>query len=347
VNRLDAERFVKDTLREIEFARGGDAIEQTYRIADQHVVIGFRSPKLFELLSPSIAHLRSDPSPRPDLRLTVADPAYVHATIPALPWAPDRYRACGEVGGYVEGQHYSHLNLPMSALSVFDETEGRAGYWCRKPEDLPSYELSAPFRALFTRFFTRSRMMPILHAACVARGDKAVLIIGGKGAGKSTTTLSCLSVGMGFLGDDKIVVDPTNLRAHSLYCPAKFFLADSEKLGLGNIDGFLRLPRTADDRKALLYVDRFSPGQMVAQARIVAILECNLVPGEQSTVIKSGPGSALQLLASDNVGMFPSSAAATLANVAQLCRRVPCYRLNAGHDRKEVARTVARFVENC
>lgn len=347
MNGLAAERFVKDTLQEIEFAPGADPIEQTYRIAHQSVVICFRSPELFELLSPSIAHLRSGAAPRPDLRLTVADPACVRATIPALPWAQDHYRACGEIAGYVEGQHYSHLNLPMSALSVFDETEGRAGYWCRKPEDLPSYELSAPFRALFTRHFTRSRMMPILHAACVAKGDKAILIIGGKGAGKSTTTLSCLSVGMGFLGDDKIVVDPIELTAHSLYCPAKFFLDESDQLGLGNIDEFLRLPRTADDSKALLYVDRFSPGQMVTQARIVAILECNLAYEEHSAVIKSAPGSALQLLAADNIGMFPSSAAATLATVAQLCRRIPSYRLNAGYDRKEVARTVARFVENC
>lgn len=47
----------------------------------------------------------------------------------------------------------------------------------------------------------------VLHAAAVARDDRALLVLGHTGAGKSTLSGACLEAGWQLLGDDQVVVD--------------------------------------------------------------------------------------------------------------------------------------------
>jgi hypothetical protein len=303
----------------------------------------YRSPVLYDLLAPALAHLRVAEGAEQAVTLTLTDRSSLSGA-PKLPWGEEEYRACGEIPGFIEGSHYVHLNLPMAALTVFDEAGGRAGYWCRQPAKLPSYELAGPVRAFFNRYFTRSRGMPLLHAAGVALDGKAILIIGPKGAGKSTTTLACLAAGLGYLGDDKVIGDPRALRVFSLYSTAKFHANERDTLPLARFRDFIHPPRTPSEGKALLYVDQVAPKQMATAARIAAIVACRVSGEERSMVDSLDPAVALRLLTADNIGMFPSSAAATLDSVASLCRQVPCLRLNAGRNLSEVADTVAALL---
>jgi len=56
------------------------------------------------------------------------------------------------------------------------------------------------------------RLAP-LHAACVGRGGRGVLLVGPSGAGKSTLVLHCLLDGLDFLAEDSVLVHPRTLRA--------------------------------------------------------------------------------------------------------------------------------------
>jgi energy-coupling factor transporter ATP-binding protein EcfA2 len=56
------------------------------------------------------------------------------------------------------------------------------------------------------------RLVP-LHAACVGRGDRGILLIGRSGAGKSTLMLQSLLAGLDFLAEDSVMVQPRTLRA--------------------------------------------------------------------------------------------------------------------------------------
>ena len=56
------------------------------------------------------------------------------------------------------------------------------------------------------------RLAP-LHAACVGRGGRGVLLVGPSGAGKSTLVLHCLLDGLDFLAEDSVLVQPRTLRA--------------------------------------------------------------------------------------------------------------------------------------
>ncbi len=305
-------------------ARTPDSAE-VYAFGPARIRLVFHSPELHARFGPAFQHLVVDDGPV-DLTITLADPAALPVTMPDLPWPPSAYRACGEIPGFVEGPEYSNLDVIMAALSALDETAGRAIYWNRRPAALPSYECAGPLRALLHRFLVRRWSMPMVHAGAVARDGVAALIVGDKGAGKSTTTLSCLAAGLGFLGDDKILLQrpgaERSATVHSAYSCAKVYLDETERFPIAGLAQAVHPPTTADDTKGLVYVSE-------------------LAPARTSRLVPLDPAIALRTLVSDVVGRFPSTAAQTFSAVARVCRDVPCYRLEAGSDLRVVAETVA------
>ena len=66
--------------------------------------------------------------------------------------------------------------------------------------------------AVFTLAARALGLVP-LHAACVGRGGRGVLLIGDSGAGKSTLSLHCALQGTDFLAEDAVFVEPRTLLA--------------------------------------------------------------------------------------------------------------------------------------
>ena len=66
--------------------------------------------------------------------------------------------------------------------------------------------------AVFTLAARAQELIP-LHAACVSRGERGVLLMGPSGAGKSTLALHCLLRELEFVSEDAVFVAPTDLRA--------------------------------------------------------------------------------------------------------------------------------------
>jgi hypothetical protein len=66
--------------------------------------------------------------------------------------------------------------------------------------------------AVFT-LAARARQLVPLHAACIGRGNRGVLLMGPSGAGKSTVALQCLSAGLDFLSEDSVFVAPETMLA--------------------------------------------------------------------------------------------------------------------------------------
>jgi hypothetical protein len=58
---------------------------------------------------------------------------------------------------------------------------------------------------------SRAQGLVPLHAACVGRGGRGILLLGSSGAGKSTVSLHCLLEGLDFLAEDSVLVDPSGL----------------------------------------------------------------------------------------------------------------------------------------
>ncbi|MDS9465975.1 serine kinase [Paracoccus sp. MBLB3053] len=59
----------------------------------------------------------------------------------------------------------------------------------------------------------------IVHASCVALGDRALLILGGSGSGKSSLALQLMAMGCGLVSDDRTSLAVENARLVA-DCPA-------------------------------------------------------------------------------------------------------------------------------
>lgn len=66
--------------------------------------------------------------------------------------------------------------------------------------------------AVFTLAARVQQLMP-LHAACVGRGHRGLLLIGDSGAGKSTAVLHCALRGLNVVSEDSLFVAPQSLLA--------------------------------------------------------------------------------------------------------------------------------------
>jgi hypothetical protein len=69
--------------------------------------------------------------------------------------------------------------------------------------------------AVFT-LAARCQGLISLHAACVSRQGRGILLMGPSGAGKSTVTLHCLLHGFDMVSEDSVFVDPRSMRATGL-----------------------------------------------------------------------------------------------------------------------------------
>ena len=66
--------------------------------------------------------------------------------------------------------------------------------------------------AVFT-LASRCQQLTSLHAACVGRHGRGVLLMGPSGSGKSTVTMMCLMHGFDFLAEDGVFVQPKTMMA--------------------------------------------------------------------------------------------------------------------------------------
>jgi len=69
--------------------------------------------------------------------------------------------------------------------------------------------------ALYT-LAARAQRLVSLHAACVGRAGRGILLVGASGAGKSTLALHSLLHGLDFLAEDSVLVRPEGLLATGL-----------------------------------------------------------------------------------------------------------------------------------
>jgi len=120
---------------------------------------------------------------------------------------PPQVRALSADGilcGAVEGAGFATLDpQKRAALIVVPHELLRFAYHVR-------YELLE--FSVYVLAARVQRLVP-LHAGCVGRGDRGILLVGSSGSGKSTLVLQCLLAGLDFLAEDSVLVRPSGLLA--------------------------------------------------------------------------------------------------------------------------------------
>jgi len=116
----------------------------------------------------------------------------------------DMFSGAGFLGGATDSSNFVVLSpREQAALVAVSPQMLKFPYHTR-------YELIE--FAVFT-LAARSQGLASLHAACVGRDGRGILLMGPSGSGKSTVTLHCLLQGFDFLSEDSVFVKPDTMLA--------------------------------------------------------------------------------------------------------------------------------------
>ncbi len=205
----------------------------------------------------------------------------------------------------------------------------------------PKWAHAAPFRNILS-WWLNEHELTCLHSAAVGIGDGAVLLAGEGGAGKSTAALACLESGFDYIADDFCVLENgADIHIHSLYATGNLY-SDSRSM----------LPQVAaadsvetDELKRVHYLHPSFSERLVSHLPIRCLLLPT--PGDSPGITPVSAGEAMRIIAGSSAKLWPLPARGFrkgLSAIADLARRVPCYRLTRTKDLHAMVDVVRRVL---
>ena len=171
-----------------------------------------------------------------------------------------------------------------------------------------------------------------LHAGCVAREGRGVLLAGTSGSGKSTLTAALVTDGWDFLTDDMVFV------AHQGGATSAWGLSDTIDCSDDTAGMFAELRHLVG--KPMLAGRDKHPVDVEQTFGVLPVPECRphalvlpMISGERRSVLRAVAASyALRELAPNVLLTQRAATQAHLDMLAELVREVPCYSLATGTD---------------
>ena len=322
-------------------AAAGGVVRMHVLLGGVRLVFEFAGPALLPRLGAPFEHLRTGPGPAA-IVVRAWDSESTGVVLPAaLPSPGTVYAQSLPAMGDEGSQRWTYFR-PDPGLTVFDSPSQTGAYWVPAASCLTYGDIAGGFRAIIA-WAMAERGMVFLHSAAVAWAGQSALVVGASGSGKSSTALSCLLAGIEYLGDDHCLLDlGATPRVHSVYAAAK--LHDAQLARFPELDAYVvNRDRIAPEKGvAILY-----PGfrHLLPVSRPLAAVLVPRITGRRSTVISPiSPAAALAALAPSTLLQMASADRAGLSTMARLVRRVPCFSLELGTDRREIADTIRDFL---
>ena len=321
------------------------------RMAGQCICLRITGTELAEAALPALAHLlTTEEAAAPDITLHLWDGAASGVRPPRPPFTPDDYRRYGQRAIAHDGT-YSLMHAPtVDQLFAYDRATRTGYFWVQDASQLSIYERAAQVQTLF-HWALHDFGWQIVHAAAVGNAGGGVLLVGGTGAGKSTTALSCLAQDeLLLLSDDKCLVrlEPE---------PQAFALFSSAKIKgdmLERLPHFRPLLTGWDDsykaNKGLIFLHPTFASQLMTTFPIQALLLPAVTHGEDAAFRPAASGDAFRQLGPSTVIWLPGAEADNYHFTAELVRRLPCYRLDLASDPKRNADAIRELLDtlqNC
>ena len=321
---------------------------QSYHLhmAGQRVCLCISDAGLTAAILPALAHLlTTEEAAAPDITLHLWDGAATGVRPPRPPFTLDDYRRYGQRAIAHDGT-YSLMHAPtVDQLFAYDRATHTGYFWVRDASQLSIYERAAPVQTLF-HWALHDFGWQIVHAAAVGNADGGVLLVGGTGAGKSTTALSCLEKeGLHFLSDDKCLV---RLAPE----PQAFALFSSAKV---KGDMLARLPHLRplltgwDDsykaNKGLVFLHPTYADHMIHTFQVKALLLPQVAHREAADIRTAPAGDLFRQLGPSTVIWLPGAEAENYRFTAAMTRRLPCYRIALASDPQVNGDAIRRLLE--
>lgn len=304
--------------------------EHTLTVAGQQIELRFAGAALIPAILPALAHLRASDSAAltADVSFDLWDTASSGVPAPRPLFTAVEYHRYGQRALADDGRFIIMHAPTVPMLFAYDRETRHGFFWTADASQLSIYERASPLQTLF-HWALREFGWQIVHAAAVGTERGGVLLIGGTGAGKSTTALSCLAQdGIKFLCDDKCLVrlEPE---------PQAFALFSSGKIKadmLERLPHFRHLLAGWDDSykagKGLVFLHPTYADHLITSFPVKALLIPSVAHQAQATLRPAAAASAFRLLGPSTVIWLPGAEADNYRFTADLVRRLPCYQLD-------------------
>ncbi len=326
--------------------RAVGCVQRDLVVGGRGVRLRFAGPALVEPLSGALEHLESDSPAPPAATVLLWDAASTGVPLPPVQWSRSELDDRGQSRGYRVRDWdrelvYTLHDQDYGAITVFDAASRTAIYATRDAAAVPEYERATPLRAAL-HWCLSAPGRHLVHAGAVGGAEGAALVAGRSGSGKSTLTLSCVEAGLGYVGDDYVLVETDGApTAHAVHSTAK--LDPAGVSGLPTFAGAILGQDVMDGGKAVVDLHRHRPAALLPRAPLRAVVLPTVKSGARTRVRAVSAADAVRAVAPSTVLQHFGYGMGGLATVAELMRALPVYALELGPDMAPAVDAVARL----
>lgn len=241
-----------------------------------------------------------------------------------------------------------HFHDQTDFWQVFDRGLRCGLQLMRKAGGYPDWDPGSPLRNLI-HWALSEQGGGLVHAGSLGQGERAVLLAGSGGSGKSGSVLAGLLHGLTSLGDDYVAITTTGgIQAHRAFGSLKQDPAGFARLGLAG-----RLTDRPEGTAALNWqgkhlftFDDLGLPPQPDSLPVAALCLPHVAMAARTTFAPVSAREAFLALAPSGVTQIPSARAETFRLCAALSRDLPAYRVALGTDTAEIAAAFATFLES-
>ncbi|MGA2399049.1 MAG: hypothetical protein ABSG30_13425 [Steroidobacteraceae bacterium] len=281
-----------------------------------------------DIVEASMGHLRSGATGAREPELTIDVWDAVETGVPALelakpdPSEPPILMKSAEDGQFVgEDRHHGMVWLDKARNRILGFAQGVAS--------LNLDERARPFHKMLSAWL-EDRGVQFVHSGLITHADKGILFVGNGGAGKSTSSISCLQAGMGYLGDDFIGlgIEDGRFVGHGLYASCLLNVHHIKRFP--DLQPLAHAPNYDYEEKFVLYLTEAFPGCLRRRIGINALMLPRVVDAEITRFRPATKAATLMAIAPTSVMLLPRPNRAAFDRLTQLVQNTPSFWLELG-----------------
>jgi len=319
-------------------------VHQDFRIAGTIVRFSFAGDRLVPYLTRALQHLRIDPVEAPDATFCLWDSVSTRVTMLPPPCDREGFSDRGDLWGFNSRRIKTAFHYHDFSVNLFDHQRRTGIYWVHDGDRLPYWVLSSPLRTPIHWWMERQGCQ-LVHAAAIGVGDRALLVVGKGGLGKSSTALACLEAGFEFMGDDYVIVRPEpRPTVYGLYATAKINRGDIERFAA--MKPHLYRTEVPPDEKAVLFLHPPYGSQLRREMPLAAIAVPRVVDRADTVLVPEVPSVVHQAASFTTMSQLPYAGDHTHRLFTSLCDALPGYRIELGADRERLTGAIRTFLSD-
>lgn len=240
-----------------------------------------------------------------------------------------------------ELEQFAFYDSKSGGLRAYDFSRQIAFFLLTPSHSFAEWEIFNPFKE-FWHYWALFHDALLVHSGVVCQNNQALVILGPGGAGKSTTTLSCLEFGMKTTGDDfnMLCIDEEKILVYPVFTSLKTKKGNALVMPFKCLESWAQYAY-ANGQKTIYFPKRSDPIWQSGPAQVAAFIEPywqsqhDQVSDAKQPCLKGAVGAVLQ---------HPYLAKRYLSTTKRMMKILSCYPLALSNQpQKNVARIKALF----